>query len=982
MIFYSFRSLVIAYVILIAVVLSVLLLTLSNFLSQEKHLRNVNISRVSLQKLEPASANFNEFVSGLNSYINARGEQNLNFYTRGLEKLKKDSLQIIEIANSVSATQNMNEYRTLAGLLHEITTLASSVLHTNDTKGFDAARADFKNGSITKISSTFKTLFEKLQADNRRVLREAYNRNTQLIRRTFIYTGIISVLLIVLLVAVARSIKKRIRAEEKLQRFNEGLEKQVNEKTRDIKESAAQLSLTASIAKLGYWELDLKTNIFTFTDQLYAIFKTTAEKVGGYTMSVDRYFKLFLHPDDFERIGKEIEKITKSGEHKLPCQVEHRIFYATGEVGYISVNIFLVKDDKGNSIKTFGVNQDITERKKAEDAIRESEERYRALVENAPEALVVLDMENQKFVNVSESAVKLFKMSKEKLLEIGPLDVSPTYQPDGKLSSESAIEKLNEATAGGKPCFEWTHCDTEGNLIPCEIWLVRLPSENQVLIRGSIVDISERKKAEETLNNSELRFRTLTGSAPVGIFQTDATGKTTYVNETWMSYTGMKFEEALGDGWVEAVHPDDKKALIKGWYDLSQKGASSSTEYRLVHKNGDIRWVSGNAVPVFNKAGEITGYIGTISDVTERKNAEQLIRNSEETRRLIMNSALDAIICMDIQGYITVWTPQAEKIFGWKEQEVMGKIMANIIIPEQYREQHKKGFAHYLKTSEGPMLNRIFEITALNNEGNEFPVEMSIIPIKQDHTEFFCAFIRDISNRKKSEAELEESYKAIRKLTAHLQNIREEERTHMAREIHDELGQHLTVLKMDISWLSKKINRSADDVAKEKIKDLLNIIDGTIKTVRRISTELRPSLLDDLGLVAALEWQLGEFEKRSGIKTNFKEPGEEIQLASAVKTGLFRIFQESLTNVARHAGASKVKVSLVQTQSSVELNITDNGKGFDKLKIADKRTLGLLGMRERTAMIGGTYDIISTPGKGTTVVVTIPLERNSVEELV
>jgi signal transduction histidine kinase len=231
----------------------------------------------------------------------------------------------------------------------------------------------------------------------------------------------------------------------------------------------------------------------------------------------------------------------------------------------------------------------------------------------------------------------------------------------------------------------------------------------------------------------------------------------------------------------------------------------------------------------------------------------------------------------------------------------------------------------------------------------------------------------DISDRKRAELELDASYKAVRQLTAHLQNVREEERTHIAREIHDELGQQLTVLKMDISWLNKKISSNADDLVKQKINDLLEMLDGTVKTVRRIASELRPSLLDDLGLIAAIEWQLSEFEKRSGIKTGFAGPEGDLELQDNVNTAVFRIFQESLTNIARHAAAKKVNVSMQNNNESFILRITDDGRGFDKHKIIDNKTLGILGMKERTAMIGGTYEISSSPGKGTTVVLAIPV---------
>jgi len=207
-------------------------------------------------------------------------------------------------------------------------------------------------------------------------------------------------------------------------------------------------------------------------------------------------------------------------------------------------------------------------------------------------------------------------------------------------------------------------------------------------------------------------------------------------------------------------------------------------------------------------------------------------------------------------------------------------------------------------------------------------------------------------------------------LTEHLQKIREEERITIAREIHDELGQQLTVLKMEVKGLNKKLNKSEDGI-KQRISDILDLLDTTVKSVRKISSELRPGLLHNLGLVAAMEWHLKEFEKRWGIKTIFNEPKEELEMSDSTKNGLFRIFQESLTNVSRHANANKVEVTLEQKDQQLILSIEDSGQGFEKENIAAKDTLGILGMKERSQMMGGNYDITSIPGKGTTVIVAI-----------
>ncbi|MGZ5218581.1 MAG: HAMP domain-containing protein [Chitinophagaceae bacterium] len=217
----------------------------------------------------------------------------------------------------------------------------------------------------------------------------------------------------------------------------------------------------------------------------------------------------------------------------------------------------------------------------------------------------------------------------------------------------------------------------------------------------------------------------------------------------------------------------------------------------------------------------------------------------------------------------------------------------------------------------------------------------------------------------------------LRQLTAHLQNIREEERIHIAREMHDELGQLLTAFKMDISWLDKRMGDTDNIAIKEKLADMNKLIDDSVIFVRKLASELRPSMLDDFGLIPALEWHSEEFNKRFDIKVDFHSDTRELKTSPVIATGLFRMYQESLTNVARHAEATKVSATLLTTKDRVCLSVQDDGKGFSLINGDPGKTLGLLGMRERAAMIGGKLEINSAPGKGTYVVVTVPLNNGN-----
>ncbi|MDB6115763.1 MAG: Histidine kinase, gyrase and HSP90-like ATPase [Lacunisphaera sp.] len=227
------------------------------------------------------------------------------------------------------------------------------------------------------------------------------------------------------------------------------------------------------------------------------------------------------------------------------------------------------------------------------------------------------------------------------------------------------------------------------------------------------------------------------------------------------------------------------------------------------------------------------------------------------------------------------------------------------------------------------------------------------------------------ADRKRAEERLRESHEQLRALSVYLQYVREEERTRIAREVHDELGQALTRLKMDIVWIAGRLPRSQRPLH-DKALDMSGQIDATIQSVRRISTELRPGILDDLGLVAALEWQGNEFQNRSGIECHVTSTLQDTMLDADLNTAFFRIFQETLTNIMRHANATRVDIHSTEQDGQLVLTVHDNGRGITPGEISDRRSIGLLGMEERAALLGGHIQIQGEPGHGTLVTVRIP----------
>jgi signal transduction histidine kinase len=274
---------------------------------------------------------------------------------------------------------------------------------------------------------------------------------------------------------------------------------------------------------------------------------------------------------------------------------------------------------------------------------------------------------------------------------------------------------------------------------------------------------------------------------------------------------------------------------------------------------------------------------------------------------------------------------------------------------------------------------KTMDINVVSTFGKEVWFACRFVPFQFEDQPHLLALFTDISKRKRVEEELRKSEQQLRNLTAYAQKVAEIERTNIAREIHDELAQTLTVFKMDLTWLKKKLPVGQNPMT-EKINTMLKAIDRTIETMKRIATDLRPGILDDLGLAAAIEWQAEEFQKQTGIKCKVVLDAEDITLDRDRNTAIFRIFQETLTNVARHAKATQVTVSLREKEGKIKLTVKDNGKGITKEEIAHPKSYGLMGIGERAKILNGNSIIKGVHGKGTSVTVEIPVHEKKKKE--
>ena len=275
-----------------------------------------------------------------------------------------------------------------------------------------------------------------------------------------------------------------------------------------LRKNEAQLSNAMEIAKLGYWEYDVDSDLFTFNDHFYDIFRTTAEKVGGYTMTPTQYAERFLHPDDRAVVAREIKKAFETTDPNFTQTIDHRIMYADGETGYISVRSFILKDEKGRTIRTYGANQDITERKQIEENLLVSEEKHRRLFESSADAIMTLEPPEWMFTSGNPASLDMFcAISEEDFISRSPWEYSPERQPDGRSSGDKAREMIETALCEGSHFFEWQHKRLDGEEFPATVLLTRFELDDQIILQDTVRDISEIKRAEQekTLLEAQLR---------------------------------------------------------------------------------------------------------------------------------------------------------------------------------------------------------------------------------------------------------------------------------------------------------------------------------------------------------------------------------------------------------------------------------------------------------------------------------------------
>ena len=487
---------------------------------------------------------------------------------------------------------------------------------------------------------------------------------------------------------------------------------------------------------------------------------------------------------------------------------------------------------------------------------------------------------------------------------------------------------------------------------------------------GMVLDITERKRMEEMLRQSEARYRTvsdlISDYAYAVCIEPDGRTVVEWVAEAFHRMTGFTVQELAEEGGiVRVIHPDDMPSVLQR-LGVLLSGQPGVSEHRLITKSGEIRWLQDYSCPEWDMTqGRVVRIIGAGQDITERKQMEAALKASEAKYRTIFAASPDFLYLTDREGKLLEANPALLDWQGMSLEELRHKHFLDFFVGNN-REEVVQAFA---ALQQGHTV-RGLEVRARNVRGEtrEFEVNATPLPAPEGGT-VILSVARDITARKQAEERLH-------LLSRQLLETQESERRHLARELHDEIGQRLTALKINLQALQPIPKR-----AMPYLQESLRIVDSTVQQIRHLSLDLRPSQLDNLGLVNTLQWYVDWQAQRTGLVVHFAADPLEPRPSPTLETACFRIVQETLTNIARHAQAGQVCVELRQHDAALHLLVRDDGIGFDlgaaRMQAAKGKGLGLLGIEERVRLLGGQLEIVTAPGKGTEIRARLPLRNGS-----
>lgn len=607
---------------------------------------------------------------------------------------------------------------------------------------------------------------------------------------------------------------------------------------------------------------------------------------------------------------------------------------------------------------------DISERKKAEEVINKEKKLSDSIINSLPGIFYMSD-KTPKLLRWNREFETYTGYSAEELEKAIPLNL---FDSNDHQVMKQAMEKTYKE---GFATTEAQLLNKNGERVPFYFTGVGIEHDGKPAMLGTGINISDRKKADTALKKSIERFELMAETSNDALWEWNLETNELWANKMHQHLYGLSPSDPVPfeKEWEQRIHPDDRERIMamKNEAHASTKKLWDS-EYRFQTRDKSYIDIYDRSYIVRNEKGKPIRIMGSMVDITQRKKNEKMLAENENYLRTILQTEPECVKILGPNGELLYMNPAGlAMIEADNEQQVLSHNIEELV-DIKYRSVFT---SLTKKVFDGNSEKLEFEITGL--KGSHRWLATHAVPLKdaQGSITSLLGITRDITQRKMAEEKLKTNNDELRRLTAHLLSIREEERQRIGREIHDDLGQQLTAIKMDVAWLEKRI-QDQPQIIHDKFHNIITLLNSSNQSVRNILNELRPSILGDFSLIDALKWQGNQFNTNTGIHIEIISDEEFPQLPEETGTCIYRVFQETLTNITRYANAKNVKVSTHVNEDNISFTIQDDGVGFEYSQLQSKKTFGILGMKERVRSLGGNLDVVSSPGKGTIINFSLP----------
>ena len=641
------------------------------------------------------------------------------------------------------------------------------------------------------------------------------------------------------------------------------------------------------------------------------------------------------------------------------------------------------------------------------------ENRFEILVNSVKELAIYIVDKNGNVLTWNDGARNIKGFSSD---EIIGKHISIFYTDEAK-ENDLPARLLNVAAEEGNSQDEGFRIKKDGSQFYASVYITALKDTNGIVygFLNIIRDLTEKRKIEEEIKKSRDFYLKLLEDFPNPIWRSGTDGKYNHFNKAWLNFTGRSFEEELGDGWTSGIHPDEREKTINKYYESFNMQRGFTLEYKLKNAYNEYRWQINFGIPFYGNEGEFLGFIGSCYDIDDMKKYEKtigtLLRISEKLySSLEIDQILDSLVIESIKltnaesGFACILNEnrfETKRYFNIDHWERFDKYFSagdsfigeletvkdgiisgeyEIIACEENKPAAKKTVKQSMKIplngSAGELIG-FLEIHNKMNNKNFDKEDINLLRSVARNASIAISKSLNYEKLKQAEIQLRNSEAELRNLTAQIQYAREAERQSIAREVHDELGQLFTGINLNISLLTEILeqnNNTSFDEILDELHSVQKYVDKGIQTVRNISGNLRSYVLDHLGLVPAIHEYCREIERISNIKCEFDSGVESVNFDDEKNITLFRIVQEAITNVIRHAEATRIKIIFEVEDNNLKISIADNGKGIEyKPDAGNMHSMGIIGMKERAIFLGGKLLIESEKEKGTKLILSIPL---------